>query len=105
MTDFEPQDESEDLFEIRKAAVEALQKAARQSNPREFDRLTRYALWLIDRARAIRRGRQRAVPGTDETLDFPKKDETATKEKSRMPRSLRAKFTGTRWRPSSRKPH
>jgi hypothetical protein len=37
-----------DVEDLRDAAVEALQSAARQSDPREFDRLTRLALRLIE---------------------------------------------------------
>jgi hypothetical protein len=47
--------------DLRDAAVEALQSAARQSDPREFDRLTRLALRLIEWARALRRGSRHAI--------------------------------------------
>jgi thioesterase domain-containing protein len=58
MTGLEPEREDEETAELRNAAVEALQSAVRQQDPKESDRLTRYALALIDRARAIRqRGR------------------------------------------------
>ena len=60
MTDLDPHDESEDPQELRSAAVDALKDAARQSDPQEFNRLTRHALALIERARAIRHGRQYA---------------------------------------------
>ena len=54
MTEFDPDgEEEEDTAALRSAAVEALQSAARQQDPKEFDRLTRYALGLIERARAI----------------------------------------------------
>lgn len=61
MTDFGRPEESEDPNELRSAAVDALQNAARQSDPREFNRLTRHALALIERARTIRHGRESAV--------------------------------------------
>jgi hypothetical protein len=47
----------EDPQQLRSAAVDALKDAARQSDPREFSRLTRHALALIERARAIGHGR------------------------------------------------
>jgi hypothetical protein len=61
MTDFGRPEESEDPNKLRSAAVDALQNAARQSDPQEFNRLTRHALALIERARAIGRGREGAV--------------------------------------------
>jgi hypothetical protein len=67
MTDLDPREEEEDPKELRSAAVDALQEAARQSDPQEFNRLTRHALALIERARAIRRGREHAVPEATET--------------------------------------
>src|SRR5262245_62061342 len=50
----------EERAALRSAAVEALRNAARQKDPREFDRLTRYGLALIERARAVGQGRRRA---------------------------------------------
>jgi hypothetical protein len=102
MTDTEPESETQDPAELRSAALEALQSAVRQSDPREFDRLTRYALGLIDRARAIGRGRQRAAQGAEVTSDVRKKDETAEKEASGMPRNPIPKFIRRLWRPRSR---
>jgi hypothetical protein len=64
MNDCRRRSAEEDAEDLRNAAVEALQSAARQSDPREFDRLTRLALRLIEWARAIRRGRRRAVSQT-----------------------------------------
>ena len=61
MTGLEPRKEPEDPNELRSAAVDALRDAARQSDPREFNRLTRHALALIERARAIRHDRQYTV--------------------------------------------
>ena len=56
----------EERAALRSAAVEALRNAARQKDPREFDRLTRYALGLIERARAVGQGRRRAGSEGDE---------------------------------------
>ena len=67
MTDLDPREEPEDPKELRSAAVDALKDAARQSDPREFNRLTRHALDLIERARAIGHGRQHAVSEAVET--------------------------------------
>jgi len=61
MTDFDRPEEPEDPNELRSAAVDALKDAARQSDPQEFNRLTRHALALIERARAIGQGREHAV--------------------------------------------
>ena len=61
MTDPDRPDAPEDPKGLRSAAVDALQKAARQTDPQEFNRLTRHALALIERARAIGHGRQTAV--------------------------------------------
>jgi hypothetical protein len=64
MTDFQPEGETEDPNKLRSAAVKALQSAARQDDPREFDRLTRHALRLLRRARAIRDGLRDRTGGT-----------------------------------------
>jgi hypothetical protein len=48
------------------AAIEALRNAARQKDPREFDRLTRYGLAPIERACAVGQGRRRAASERDE---------------------------------------
>jgi hypothetical protein len=61
MTDFDRPEKPEDPEVLRSAAVDALRDAARQSDPREFNRLTRHALALIERARAIRHGGRSAV--------------------------------------------
>ena len=79
MTDLDPQDESEDPQELRSAAVDALKDAARQSDPQEFNRLTRHALALIERARAIRHGRHYAGSEAAGTRVLP----TNGKEKPR----------------------
>ena len=67
MTDFDRPEEPEDPKELRSAAVDALKAAARQSDPQEFNRLTRHALALIERARAIRHGRQHTISDAPET--------------------------------------
>ena len=61
MTDLDRPEKPEDPKELRSAAVDALKDAACQSDPREFNRLTRHALALIERARAIAHGRQHAA--------------------------------------------
>jgi hypothetical protein len=58
MTDLDRPEKPEDPKELRSAAVDALKDAARQSDPQEFNRLTRYALALIEQARAIAHVRQ-----------------------------------------------
>lgn len=72
MTDLDPSEEAEDPQKLRSAAVDALKDAARQSDPQEFNRLTRHALALIERARAIRHGRQHAVSEADGTRVLPR---------------------------------
>jgi thioesterase domain-containing protein len=68
MADHEPEEEEENPTQLRNDALEALQNAARQRDPEESDRLTRYALALIDRARAIRQRRRRAVSESEEVV-------------------------------------
>jgi len=94
MTDLEPQAETESPAELRNAAIEALQNAARQRDPNDFDRLTRHALRLIERARAIPHGQRHAVPEVKGMSALRSEDELARREESRMPRKLRAKFIG-----------
>ena len=84
MTDLDPREEPEDPQKLRSAAVDALKDAARQSDPQEFNRLTRHALALIERARAIRHGRQHAVSETDATRVLTKND----KEIARSPHKI-----------------
>ena len=67
MADFGRLEEPEDPKALRRAAVDTLRDAARQTDPREFSRLTRHALALIERARAIAHGRQHAGSETTET--------------------------------------
>jgi hypothetical protein len=65
MTDLESGFNEEKAIALRSAAAECLQSATRQSDPLEFDRLTRHALGLIERARAIQHRRRRAVSGSN----------------------------------------
>jgi hypothetical protein len=74
MTDQDRPEGPEDPKELRSAAVDALQNAARQTDPQGFNRLTRHALALIERARAIGQGRQNAVFEATETQVFRKED-------------------------------
>jgi hypothetical protein len=67
MPDLDPREQEEDPNELRSAAVDALNDAARQSDPQEFNRLTRHALALIERARTIGHGREHAVSQPAET--------------------------------------
>jgi hypothetical protein len=101
MTDFEPEAETESPAELRNAAIEALQNAARQRDPNDFGRLTRHALHLIERARAIPHGRRRAVPEVEGMSALRSKDEQARRKESRVPRKLGAKFIGVLCRFSS----
>src|SRR5271168_4215572 len=79
MTDPESESDEEKARELRSAAAECLQSAARQSDPREFDRLTRHALGLIERARAIQHRQRRAASRTP------------------MSRKYMVEFIGTLW--------
>jgi len=74
MTDLDPCEEEQDPKELRSAAVDTLKDAARQSDPLEFNRLTRHALALIERARAIGHGRQDAGSEVAETQVLQKDD-------------------------------
>jgi hypothetical protein len=65
MTELDSLKEEDEPAALRSAAVEALQSAARQNDPKEFDRLIRYALTLIERARAIGFRRQRDISKRD----------------------------------------
>ena len=71
MTDLDPREEPEDPQERRSAAVDALKDAARQSDPQEFNRLTRHALALIERARTIRHRRQHGASEATGTRLLP----------------------------------
>ena len=68
MTELDPDREEDEPAALRDAAVEALQNAARQNDPKEFERLTRFGLALIERARAIGRRRHRAISEADLTV-------------------------------------
>ena len=72
---------------LRRAAIEALRNAARQKDPKEFDRLTRYGLGLIERARALGQRRRCAESEAEEpacTSEPPR-----TLREQRGPRGLR----------------
>lgn len=96
MTDLDPREEEEDPKELRSAAVDALQEAARQSDPREFNRLTRHALALIERARAIGHDRKHAVSEPTETQDLQKDDVLGPGLSHKI-----IKFIIRLWRPSA----
>ena len=68
MMERDPEREEEKPLALRSAAVEVLRSAIRQKDPNEFDRLTRYALALIERARGIRQEKHRAVSYGDTPL-------------------------------------
>ena len=74
MTNRDSPEGPEDPKELRSAAVDALQKAARQTDPQEFNRLMRHALALIERARAIGHGQEHPVSEATETQVLPKDD-------------------------------
>jgi hypothetical protein len=65
MTELDPEREEDEPAALRSAAVEALQSAARQSDPKESDRLTRHGLALIERARAIGHHRRSGISEAD----------------------------------------
>jgi hypothetical protein len=94
MTELDPQKEEDEPSILRSAAAEALQCAARQSDPREFDRLTRYALALIERARAIRHRRHRPISETDGAV-VPSELPVQEKEGPALSRRLKPRFIAT----------
>ncbi|MGC2200727.1 MAG: hypothetical protein WA633_11360 [Stellaceae bacterium] len=98
MDDLEPQSEGAEAKELRSAAATSLQSAARASDPREFDRLTRHALRLIELARAIQRGRQGAV--STEYRPSVSRDNLPMSKRKDLPMSRKfiAEFIGTLWR-------
>jgi hypothetical protein len=98
MTEPEPGCETEDPIKLRSAAVAALQSAARQKDPNEFDRLTHHAPGLIGRARALQHGKRCTVSGAEEMPASRNKGEIAGKEKYHMPHELMAKCISTLWR-------
>src|SRR5271166_1476101 len=97
MTDLESGSNEEKATALRSAAAECLQSAARQSDPREFDRLTRHALGLIERARAIQRRRRRAVSGSNGAPVTQDGSPTLRKETPSMSRKYMVEFIGTLW--------
>lgn|SRR5215831_6586721 len=99
MTELDPKREEDEPAVLRGAAVEALQIAARQYDPKEFERLTRFGLALIERARAIGRRRRRAISETDMRLQ----DCMQGEEEPRHSRRLTAKFIASSWRLCSRR--
>jgi hypothetical protein len=103
MTELEPEREEDEPEALRGAAVEALQCAARQSDPKESDRLTRHGLALIERARAIGH-RQRN--GISEVDGAPVRNAHRMQEERRPrgSRSLTAKLIATLWRLCSWRP-
>ena len=98
MTELEPRSEAEEATELRSAAVVSLQSAARQSDPREFDRLTRHALRLVELARAIQHGRRQAV--SREYRPSVSQDNLPMSEKKGLPmsRKFTAQFIDMLWR-------
>ena len=84
MTDLDPREEEEDPNELRSAAVDALRDAARQNDPREFNRLTRHALALIERARAIRLGRQCTVSEAAEPQVLQRDEQVKARSQHRI---------------------
>lgn len=95
MTHSEPEGKTEDPVNLRKAAVKALQSAVRQHDPREFDRLTRHALRLLQRARAIGHGLRARTGGM---LPVREENETEKTEDIGEPSKPRVKFTGMLFR-------
>jgi hypothetical protein len=97
MTELDPEREEDEPAALRSAAVEALQSAARQSDPKESDRLTRHGLALIERARAIGHRRRSGISEADGTTvrNEPRMQED---EGPRHSLTLAAKFIATLWR-------
>jgi hypothetical protein len=94
MTELEPEREEDEPEALRSAAVEALQSAARQSDPKESDRLTRHGLALIERARAIGHRRRSGISEADGATvrNEPRMQEN---EGPRHSLTLAAKFIAT----------
>ena len=103
MTELEPGRAEDEPEALRSAAVEALQSAARQSDPKESDRLTRHGLALIERARAIGHRQRNGISEVDGAIvwDARRKEE---EERPRRSRSLTGKLIATLWRLCSRRP-
>jgi aquaporin Z len=92
MTDLEPPEEKR-AAKLRSAAAESLKNAARQSDPREFDRFTRHALGLIERARVIEQGRRPAR----ESMPHLVRHRLMRRKTMDMTRRTAAEFFGTLW--------
>jgi aquaporin Z len=107
MTDAKPRSDDKEAAELRRAATESLKSAARQRDPREFDRLTRHALDLIARARAIENGGRRDVSRSSGAGGAPDDvggsavlrgdDELERRQMMVIARPLSAEFFGTFW--------
>ena len=100
MTKRDPGSEPEEPSVLRRAAVEALNSAARQKDPHEFDRLTRYALALIARARAIRRGRHPNVSEEEGWLSQSERSTQREDDRSGLRKST-AELINKLWRGGS----
>jgi hypothetical protein len=103
MIELEPEREEDEPEALRSAAVEALQSAARQSDPKESDRLTRHGLALIERARAIGHRRRNGISEVD-AAPVRNAHRMQEEERPRRSRSLTAKLVATlrrlcSWRP------
>lgn len=96
MTDFDRPEEPEDRTSFAARLSNALKDAARQSDPREFNRLTRHALALIERARAIGHGEQRVISNVPETQVLQKDDAVRPGLSHKI-----IKFIVRLWRPSA----
>jgi hypothetical protein len=92
MKERDPESEEEKPTALRGRAVELLQRAARQNDPSEFDRLTRYALALIERGRVLRHGL--GAPPARGTPVLREDIGTAKTEEFQTPGKLRAKLIG-----------
>lgn len=97
MTELKPEREQDEPEALRSAAVEALQSAAREGDPKESDRLTRHGLALIERARAIRHRPRSPISEADRATvaSDPRTQET---ERPSHSRKLTAKVISTLWR-------
>jgi hypothetical protein len=102
MTELEPEREEDEPEALRSAAVEALKSAARQSDPKESDRLTRHGLTLIERARAIGH-RQNGTSEVDGTSMWNVSRMQEEKRPHRS-RSSTARLITTLWRLCSWRP-
>jgi hypothetical protein len=107
MTHAKPQWDKKEAARLRGAAIRSLKGAARQSDPRESDRLTRHALDLIARARAIEHGWRCDVSKTGGARGSPDSSygpsvlrgdhEWERRNMMAIARPLSAEFFGTFW--------